>query len=155
MHKQLDARAAGQRTAIAEALIDLRYRGQEHWLTLPFKTTPDLLAEDFASEYRRTFGTTLKEPVEIVAVRAGSRASLPSRRATAMVAATVSSQTAHPGYSFSRGEWTSFRAISRDAISELIAGPAVISETTTTLYLDAGWRARVGTAGELRLTKHD
>ena len=155
LFKQLDARAAGPRTATGEVLIDLCYRGQEHWLTIPFKTSADRLVEDFTSEYRRAFGTTLDEPVEIVAVRAGSRTCLPPRRAAAPAAALPPSQAAHPGYSFSRGEWTSFRAISRDAILESIAGPAIISESTTTLYLDAGWEARAGTGGELRLTKHD
>ena len=161
LFRELDTRAAGPRAATAELRIDLRYRGQEHWLSIPvhcdnrrITTTVDELAGQFASEYRRTFGTTLNEPVEIVAVRVGSRTGLPSRRVPDIAAvASISPQTANPGYSFRLGQWTSFRAIERDALTEHVAGPAIISESTTTLYLDVGWRARVGSGGELRLSR--
>jgi N-methylhydantoinase A len=161
LFRELDTRAAGPRAATAEVRIDLRYRGQEHWLSIPvpcdnrrITTTVDELAGQFASEYRRTFGTTLNEPVEIVAVRVGSRTLLPSRRVPDIAAVvSISPQTANPGYSFRLAQWTSFRAIERDALTERVAGPAIISESTTTLYLDAGWQARVGSGGELRLSR--
>jgi N-methylhydantoinase A len=159
--RELETHSVAPRAAVAEVRIDLRYRGQEHWLSIPvhrdsgsIRATVNELAEEFASEYRRTFGSTLDESVEIVAVRAGSRTQLPARRVpdTAAVASS-SSLTEIPGYSFRLGQWTSFREIERNAISEFVVGPAIVSESTTTLYLDAGWQARVGVGGELRLSR--
>jgi N-methylhydantoinase A len=161
LFRELETRSVAPRAAVAEVRIDLRYRGQEHWLSIPVHcdngrigATVDGLAGEFASEYRRTFGSTLDESVEIVAVRAGSRTQLPALRISDTAAvASSSSSTAIPGYSFRLGQWTSFREIERNAISEFVVGPAIVSESTTTLYLDAGWQARVGVGGELRLSR--
>jgi N-methylhydantoinase A len=43
--------------------------------------------------------------------------------------------------------------VPRGAIADELKGPAVVTEATSTLYLDSGWTARPGAHGELVLAK--
>jgi N-methylhydantoinase A len=45
-----------------------------------------------------------------------------------------------------------FRLLARDAVTERIAGPAILLEPTATTYLDAGFEASAGAEGELSIT---
>ena len=58
-------------------------------------------------------------------------------------------------YSFAREEWCDFEIIDRDALptgAEALEGPAIVMETTTTSYIDAGLAGSVHDSGALILT---
>lgn len=137
-----------------ETRLDLRYAGQEHSLTV---TVPDAAGADelgglFAREYERTFGHTMDEEVEIVAVRAAATVALPRRaHAPAGALSAAANSRVAPAWSFTRGEQLEFAIVDRAALapgSEL-AGPAIVLEETATTYLDAGFTARVHETGSL------
>ena len=153
----------GNATATSErtARLDLRYRGQEHWLSLDLpladgrisSTVTDVHAA-FTADYGRTFGGTMTEAVEIVATRATLRVPLPRRRPTFQPIAkpAPSSETVN-AYSFDLGRRIPFAVMARDGIGERLQGPAIVTESTATLYLDASWTATVGRLGELILDR--
>ena len=141
------------------ASLDLRYVGQEHGPSIPVPLADRKLAASsaairtlFEEDYVRTYGSTMEFDVEIVATRATNRIPLPRREHSAppMQAADKSIWSA---YSFSRGEHIDFDVIDRSSIADEISGPVIITESTTPLYVDAGWSVRAGSKGELILTR--
>ncbi|MFT4182813.1 MAG: hydantoinase/oxoprolinase family protein [Rhizobium sp.] len=149
------------RETIGSARLDLRYRGQEHWLSIDvpldggrIAMAVDGISYAFTAEYLRSFGGTMTEAVEIVSIRATMRAPLPRRnqsfKATDIDGATDETVSA---YSFGSKKRMPFRVVPRGAIKEPLKGPAIITESTTTLYLDADWTAATGSHGELVLER--
>jgi N-methylhydantoinase A len=157
----LDGRAATYAgEPVEKARLDLRYTGQEHWLSIEvpisgrvFAENPSDITERFVSDYLRTFGGVIDGPVEIVSVRASRIMPLPRRREEAVAPVAAGTPETWPAYSFEKGEVLDFQVISRDTIAAPFNGPAIITETTTTLYVDAGWHVATGSMNELILTR--
>ncbi|HWJ71554.1 MAG TPA: hydantoinase/oxoprolinase family protein [Kaistia sp.] len=149
------------RDAEQSARLDLRYRGQEHWLSIDVALDARAvtegsagIAERFRAEYARSFGSTMNDGIEIVSIRAMSRIPLPRRQMTPRpVEAASSAGEAFEAYSFRLGKRLPFRLIDRAAIDGSLDGPAIVTESTATLYIDAGWQVRTGAIGELILER--
>jgi N-methylhydantoinase A len=143
-----------------EVALDMRFVGQEHSLTVPVSrglgiaTAAEELRSQFLTAYEQTFGHVIDERVQIVAVRLTLRTRLPRIPASAVSSKTPAADGAVllPGWSFARGEMLPFRLLARDAVTERIAGPAILLEPTATTYLDAGFEASAGAEGELSIT---
>ncbi|OLP54807.1 5-oxoprolinase [Rhizobium rhizosphaerae] len=153
----------GARETVLSARLDLRYKGQEHWLSVEvplsgeaIAATAEEIAESFEAEYRRAFGGVMSEAIEIVSVRATLRAPLPRRgQSTRPAAEEGAEEETIPAYSFERKTRLPFRVVPRATIAAPLKGPAIITESTTTLYLDAEWTAATGAHGELVLTRSE
>ncbi|GGE12540.1 5-oxoprolinase [Aureimonas endophytica] len=147
--------------AIANARLDLRYKGQEHWLSVVVECVDGRVAEDvatirdrFKAEYSRTFGSTMNDAIEIVSMRATLRVPLPRREIRfEHRPEPLAGERRLSAFSFEKGERLDFRIVPRAAIDGVLPGPAIITEGTCTTYLDAEWSARVGTVGELILER--
>jgi N-methylhydantoinase A len=153
-----------RREAEHSARLDLRYKGQDHWLSIDLPIDGERIAADaaavstaFIADYQRTFGGTLSEVIEIVAVRATVRVPLPRRRQVLRETGGASAGTADgvtfDAYSFRAGRRLPFQVIARKRIAGLLDGPAIVTESTATLYLDAGWSAAAGAHGELVVSR--
>jgi N-methylhydantoinase A len=163
MFAQLESRAAG-RDHGREIVLDMRYVGQEHTLTISvpgdgaISADADGIRDAFTADYDRTFGHLIDEEIEIVSLRATIRTELPRRAAeqpAAGGAAAVGGGTVE-AWSFARGERLPFALVDRAAIGvDGLAGPAVVLEETATTYLDAEFHGRLGSGGiiEMRDTK--
>lgn len=157
---ELDARGETARDELVrQAKLDLRYAGQEHGPSIAVPLNGRALAADaarirtlFEDDYMRTFGSTLEFPIEIVSVRATNTIPLP-RRARQPRAVTTTPESIWPAHSFREGKRMDFRVVDRDSLTGPIEGPAIITESTATLYLDTHWVARPGAHGELTLTR--
>jgi N-methylhydantoinase A len=147
-----------------ECYLDLRYVGQEYTLTLTtgsdkagaITQTAAEVKTAFESDYERTFGHTLPEPVEIVSVRALLRQRLP-RRSSESLAASVTGggrEETVEAYSFTLGERTHFRVLHRSSLDPevRVSGPVIVLEETATTYVDASFELCLGLAGVMRLT---
>ena len=148
------------RQSIRSARLDLRYHGQEHWISIdvPIEGTrvsasAREIADAFTAEYERTFGGAMAEAVEIVSTRATMRLPLPRRGAGARPVPGVSNSDSRVAHSFGSDRQLVFTIVPRHSIGEALHGPAIITESTATFYLDAGWRAEVGAHGELLATR--
>ncbi|MCW3004988.1 MAG: hyuA [Conexibacter sp.] len=160
-------RRAAHEGSRRETRLDMRYVGQEHTLTIDvagedgsIMQTPDDLREQFRSDYERTFGLRMDDPVEIVSLRATVRTPLP-RRGEAPVAAPStngSSPAATPvastrTFSFADGAWADFDVMFREelAVGATIEGPVILIEQTATSYIDRGFAGHVHESGSIIL----
>jgi N-methylhydantoinase A len=148
---------AGDAPVATETLADVRYRGQSHETTVPYRPGEGwrVLAERFhrAHEQRNGFARP-DDPIEVVAVRAeavGAPAlswdDLPSlvpagepRRGRRAVLTADGERDAEVWW--------------RPALApgERVAGPAVIEEPEATTFLDRGERATVHESGALEVS---
>jgi N-methylhydantoinase A len=150
---------AVHRESVRSARFDLRYKGQEHWLSIEVPVDGTSVAvpagrivADFTAEYERTFGAVMKEVVEIVSVRATLRVPLPRREQKVSVPEASPAASAYPtreAHSFRLDRRVHFAQVPRSSIGSRLAGPAIITESTATFYLDAGWEVSAGGHGEL------
>jgi N-methylhydantoinase A len=165
---ELHERAGGHVEGAEHLLkLDLRYRGQEHWLSVDVpleqkrvETDAASIHSSFTANYEQTFGTVLPGVVEIVAARATIRRLLPKRKqpVEAPQAANgkeLSPASAFEAYSFELGKRVSFGLRTRDSIHSPVKGPMIVTESTATIYIDANWLASVGKLGELVLTRQE
>src|SRR5207249_1702998 len=136
LFSQLAQQGAGDATE-RELHLDLRYRGQEHSLTVaaPFVEGriaggPDALVELFEAEYARTFGITMDEELELVCVRAVTR--LPRERGGPMAPAAGGDGTRRTteAWSLSKGGSLQFVVVDRSelAAGTRLCGPAIVEE---------------------------
>jgi N-methylhydantoinase A len=60
-------------------------------------------------------------------------------------------------YSHTRATWLEFALVDRAvlAVEEVVLGPAIVHEQTTTTYLDAGFVARVHAGGSLLIERKE
>ena len=161
LFSQLTAPGAGDATE-RELHLDLRYRGQEHSLTVaaPFVEGriaggPDALVELFEAEYARTFGITMDEELELVCVRAVTRSPRERGGPMAPVAGGDGARGTTVAWSMSQGGELEFAVVDRSklAAGTRLCGPAIVQEPTTTTYLDAGYMAEVHAGGALLIGK--
>jgi N-methylhydantoinase A len=166
LFSRLEARGsavpAGIEEEIGEAALDLRYLGQEYTLTVRPRTVDGQIVsraeevrELFESDYDRTFGHTLSEPVEIVSIRAAVSKPLPRKVAEINGGRReVAAERTVDAYSFTEDSRMPFRVIDRASLEPGadLEGPAIVLEETATSYVDAGYRLRVGPSGVLFLT---
>jgi N-methylhydantoinase A len=151
----------GPSGTVREVAADMRYVGQEHTITIALASdacgritaSVEDIRTAFTRDYVRTFGHEMDEKVEIVSLRATLRERLPRRASEHAPASTFDSRGESTGdaYSFTLGEWTSFRILQRDRFEPgtTVVGPAIILEETATTYLDADFEATLGGANSL------
>ena len=134
----------------------MRYVGQEHTLTIAAPSADGRVAADaaglsalFEREYARTFGHSMDEEHEIVTVRALVRLPRELRRAPRAGEQRPARRRATEAWSFARDEFAPFALVARDTLrpGDTLAGPAIVTETTATTYLDAGFVAEVHPSG--------
>jgi len=161
LFNELGARVGDSEQA-REVALDMRYKGQEHTITV---TPPadrghldpaavEALAKLFADDYRTTYSYNLDAAPEIVTARATVRQGLGSRE----VAGTATSGASGGGeqqraFSFVEDEWLDFALVPTTSLSpdSSIDGPALVIDQTSTIYVDAGYVASIDAMGVLRL----
>lgn len=157
----LERSAAHAGDSVKSARLDLRYKGQEHTLTVEVDIADGQIPEDeasilarFVEEYQRTFGATMNQDVELVSVRASTTVPLPQRELKyAAKRADGDDDRKMEVYSFERQARVPFRILPRGRITGKVPGPAIVTEDTTTTYVDVEWTMSIGTAGELSLER--
>ena len=151
-------------SAECEVGLAMRFRGQEHSLTIPMALEHEQLAgsveqirEKFRATYERDFGVLLENPIEIIAVRCALRRRLPRRRGTHADVRPGNSvrQGTVRMHSFALGTFVDAATFERRFLTsgQRIPGPAIFYEETTTTYVDSDFVAEVGPLGCLHLTR--
>ncbi|MFO0972925.1 MAG: hydantoinase/oxoprolinase family protein [Phycisphaerae bacterium] len=144
--------------AVCERLVDVRYVGQAHEITVPLQSQTDAvrLAAPFHAAHQRLFGTSdATEPVEVVTARVRSVvATQPIPPRPLAPATAVEPPVAEwAEVQFDRPQRTAI--VSRDQLQagHCVAGPAIVVEDHATLLVPPSWRARVEPEGHLRVTR--
>lgn len=146
--RDLECDVKGASQPHVTALLDLRYTGQAHHISVPFDLSGDdheSLFERFESMHEMLYGTRLGDPLELVNVRVIARRSLPD------ILLSGAGQSNGAGPSGDRTRWVELeradvRVVDRAIFSDgsRLEGPLVVDEVDTTHYIPAGWAAAVG-----------
>lgn len=139
--------------------LDLRYRGQEYALTVPFGSGPDRMSEvagRFHAQHDESYGHSAPgEPLELVNVRAR----MVARNPEGSVAGPQSGQTEEPGPDRSRqvffagSGWTETPVVDRGSLDRgrTRRGPLVVEQIDTTVVVEPGQALRVLDDGTLAI----
>ncbi len=135
--------------------VDMRYAGQAFELLVPWGDAapgPDTLASllaGFHALHRQRFSyANPGDPVEIVTLRLAATGRLPavSPRQPASAAAAAAPP---PRPVFLHGAWRKVPVHRRDGVTAKLAGPALIEEAYTTVFVAEGWQCGPGQDGDL------
>lgn len=145
-----------------EVCLDMRYAGQEHTVSVVFELDGDTvrlgaaeMIRMFRKEFESVYKTSWAADVEIVSTRLLVRQSLPVRNEILTPATgPVPTRSTCRAFSFALNGEQDFTLVDRASIRarEKIAGPAIVSEPTTTTYVDAGSVLELHETGSLIIT---
>ena len=140
-------------------LVDVRYSGQEHTVSLPFPASGAItedLSKDFAHLHEQKYGHSMDDAVEVTTFRLQAiglvdKPNLPKK------AKRTSGEPSALGVRsifMSEGTYTDYIVFVREELlsGDVINGPAVIAEHTATTVIHTGDLLRVGEYGELMIT---
>jgi N-methylhydantoinase A len=143
-----------------QSLVDLRYRGQEHTLTIPLPNgngsgSAPTLSREYRRAYRQTYFHELDADLELVALRVRTRRQSRPLPWPAVQPERSQRPHGHRTFSFKQQRFLEFAILDRSSLSPsgAVAGPAIITEGTATTYLDCGFAARVDATGCLLLER--
>jgi N-methylhydantoinase A len=150
--RHLECDVEGASDAVVSALLDLRYIGQSHYVSVPYSPAKD----DHASIFNRfedahevLFGTRMGDAVELVNVRAVVRRELPGLKVKYN---GHRNQAAVPsGRRWSELDQAEIAIVDRESISAAanVIGPAIVEEVDSSHYIPLGWTGRLGKAGSI------
>ena len=138
---------------VVERMLDMRYSGQSHAFTLPWRGA-QASGEAFEAAHERRYGHRLEQPVELVNVRVGLRGPRP-RPALARLAAGEPRAEAPSTALVPGGRRVPVWPREMLVAGQLIQGPALVTETVSTTWVAPGWRLSVDEWGSLHLEKRD
>jgi N-methylhydantoinase A len=131
--------------AQARRAVDMRYRGQEHTVTveLPDPAAWETLRGEFDAAHKRAYGYAAPEvEVELINLRLSlvvpvARPPLPRIARSAAGPSPVETRAIHSG---ALGRAVEFRVFRREALGagDVIAGPAAVEEAGTTTLVEPG-----------------
>ena len=136
---------------------DLRYRGQEHTVKVPFPKDTGAALAGFHEAHERAYSFRLDQAVELVNLHVTVRGALGGAHHPALAANGSSVEGARTGTrrvdfdDDGHGEAAIFRRAKLPPGAE-IAGPAILEEDASTCVLPPGRLARVDDYGHLHLT---
>jgi 5-oxoprolinase (ATP-hydrolysing) len=137
--------------------LDLRYRGVEATITVPRPTNGDYAA-GYGRRHEQLYGYRHDaRPIEIAALRVEvvGRTPDPPVAAEAEVVRHVTPQEWRDVWFEGRLHMTGVVRRSELLAGDVIAGPAILCEPTSTLVIEPGWQARVAGGGEVVLTRSE
>lgn len=153
----LRAEGFGEDSQLFHRVVDVRYSGQEHSVTVPYPATDGdprgAIREEFDHLHLRQYGHIMNDPIEITTLRLNAvgvvdKPLLP-RAPKRPQGETF--DTRHRIVSVSADQTAQYLLVARESLKagDAIAGPAVVTEHTATTVLHAGDRLEVGEYREL------
>lgn len=131
---------------------DMRYRGQAWEITTEWPgaspdTLPDIVDRFHALHQQRYAHSSPNEPVEIVALRARAIGLLDRVETSDEAEKIVSKGSTRRIYH--RGTLQDIPTLPRDTLRDAIAGPLIIEEAYSSLWIHEGWVARIQPGGDI------
>jgi N-methylhydantoinase A len=157
----LESQGVAAYNIVCERTLDLRYQGQEHWLPLPTPAALDIeaLTRAFHAEHEIRYGHVIDAPLQILNLRVRGRAQTlppPLRHIdTGDGNPALAFVGRRDAWCFAQSDTTSFQVFQRERLRgrDVVAGPALIEEGTTTTVLMSDQRAAVDPFGNLLITR--
>jgi N-methylhydantoinase A len=140
-------------------VVDVRYSGQEHAVTVSYPDDADdprtLIRAEFDHLHERQYGHTMDDPIETTTLRLHAvgvvdKPDLPRIASREGEMPGLRSRTVHSPDGIER----EYGLIAREELlaGDVVVGPAVVTEHTATTVLHEGDRVEVGVYGELVVT---
>jgi len=156
----LQAQGVPVASIVCERTLDLRYQGQEHWLSLPVPAPLDLaaLTSAFHAEHEVRYGHVIDSPLQILNVRVRGRAQTKPAPLRSIDAGDGNPSRAllrqREAWCFATGADTSFDVFARALLraNDVVTGPSLIEEGTTTTLVMSDQQATVDPFGNLVIT---
>jgi N-methylhydantoinase A len=143
-----------------EYVVALRYFGQEHTLDTVLEQSDDLesLCRRFDAVHKQRYGHTMTDPVQIVHVRVRGIGRTPRpelRTIPGRAAGAPTRRTSRKAFCFAHRAMVDFAVYDRDELrdGDIVLGPAIVEEATTTLAFFSDQRASVDKFGHLFITR--
>ena len=146
---------AGGRNISTHYSVDCRYKGQSHPLNLPWRDGKQLLAaleQAFHQLHENHYGHSLDVPVELVNLRVqliGEKTGFELPRWSAQMGNQFNARVQLTGFE----QPVSVYQREQLQVAQRIQGPALITETTSTTWIDQGWNVEVDKVGNLLLSE--
>jgi N-methylhydantoinase A len=149
--RNLECNVEGASDARLSALLDLRYAGQVHHVSVPFDAQTDdheSVFQRFEDAHETLYGTRLGDPVELVNVRVIARRHLPG------INVVNGAHAAEAGAAAPRWvelEGAKVAVVGREAFAggRSMDGPVLIDEIDSTHYVPSGWTVSLGQGGSI------
>jgi len=142
-----------------ERAVELRYFGQEHSLEVSLEgiNTLDALCARFDDLHRQRYGHTMGDPVQLVHIRVrgvGHNRKPDIREIERRGAGAPEPMTRAEAYCFAKAQRTPFAIFDRDDLraGDVLAGPAIIVERTTTHVFFSDQVAEIDAYGHIVLS---
>lgn len=143
-----------------ECAASLRYFGQEHTLDTPLEESDDIdaLCRRFGALHKQRYGHVMTDPVQIVHVRVRGIGRTPRpqlRTIPRRAQGSCDARTRRSAFCFARRELVDFAVYDRDTLcdGDVVQGPAIVEERTTTLVFFSDQRATVDKYGHIFITR--
>jgi N-methylhydantoinase A len=143
-----------------EHWIDARYRGQTHTVRVRVNrpTDVDAFRQAFEQTYQERYGhINSQTPIELLGARIGAEAEVPRPDLQSIrndaTSADAGPSTRREVYFPLPHRWLSTTVFQREHLraGQVIDGPAIIEEFSSTTVLQPGDRAVIGTLGEIKI----
>jgi len=135
-------------------LVDLRYQGQSHEITVPYRKKANL-ARLFSREHKKLYGYSSNDPVEAINARLRAVIRIPKARLARkkLEPSRITNSSASRRVSLFES-WQELPVYSRDALWPGVSGtgPCVIEEYDSTTMVGKRWSWRVDEYRNLDLT---
>ncbi len=131
--------------------LDVRYQGVESYLTIPWPDDGDFAAA-FATAHRQRYGYTHdNRPLEILAARVEVTGRVANELPRTERRPNRSPTSKHSAIAHFDGDRREAPVFERMELTpgDLIHGPAIVTEDTSTTVIDPDWNAEVLSGGEL------
>jgi 5-oxoprolinase (ATP-hydrolysing) len=135
----------------------LRYEGTDSALVVTYGD-PKTMATQFEADYRQRYSFLMPDKaliVEAISVEATGAEDVPAKQTFAKSTRLCPLHPTELIRVFSGGQWCEAPLYRRREMQpgDRLRGPAIIAEPHATIVVEAGWEARMTTAGDLVLTR--
>jgi N-methylhydantoinase A len=160
-HETLDSEGIARDDQHIERTVEMRYFGQEHTVEVDADGVDslDALADRFQSQHKSRYGHTMDDLVQAVhfRVRAVGENDKPELERGESRDGTLQPIRTREAYCFSTNEFQTFEVYRRAGLApgDIIDGPAIIQEPTTTTVIQSDQRATVDDYNHLIITRGD
>jgi len=145
---------------VIEYSASLRYFGQEHTLDTPLEGGDDIesLCRRFETLHRQRYGHAMSDPVQLVHVRVRGIARTPRpklRTVRRRPQGQPVARTRRKAFCFARRELVDFAVYDRESLrdGDVIQGPAIVEERTTTLVFFSDQRGTIDKYGHIFIAR--
>lgn len=143
-----------------DCAVSLRYFGQEHTLDTPLLGDDDIdsLHRRFDALHKQRYGHTMSDPVQLVHVRVRGIGRTPRPRLQTIArrdSGAALARTTRKAFCFAQRAMADFAVYDRGTLrdGDIVQGPAIVEENTTTLVFFSDQRATVDRYGHLFITR--